>query len=216
MTNLISTDGLIKKAKKLGVDFGKGDPYNRLRYYTKIGWLPHMERVNSKGHYPTWVLDRLLLIEGLKTRGTSNEEIEKNLNRQNWKRNIMSIVSAPEIKTKVLIYVSFVMLTLIFSSELELIKLGKSKADILNATQQTSVPKQIIESGTFFVPKNEKVVFVKTNDMETNYKVYITFNTNIAPAVRYWVEMENPLGGFFIYLDKPVAENTEFSWWISE
>ena len=39
---------LIKQAKKEGVQFGRGDPYNRLRYYTKIGWLPHMTRKKTK------------------------------------------------------------------------------------------------------------------------------------------------------------------------
>jgi len=41
---LISIDEVIERAKKLGVDFGKGDPRNRLRYYVKIGLLPHAKR----------------------------------------------------------------------------------------------------------------------------------------------------------------------------
>ena len=44
MESLISTEKLIEESKTKGIDFGKGDPYNRLRYYTKIGWLPHMQR----------------------------------------------------------------------------------------------------------------------------------------------------------------------------
>jgi len=50
--NLISINEVIERAKKLGVDFGKGDPRNRLRYYVKIGLLPHAQRKVFKNKFP--------------------------------------------------------------------------------------------------------------------------------------------------------------------
>ncbi len=47
--NLISFDEVIRLAKLKGVDFGKGDPYNRLRYYIKIGLLPKASRKSFNG-----------------------------------------------------------------------------------------------------------------------------------------------------------------------
>jgi len=41
---LINTRDLINELKKRNLNLGKGDPYNRLRYYTKIGWIDHMIR----------------------------------------------------------------------------------------------------------------------------------------------------------------------------
>ncbi|MFA6981767.1 MAG: MerR family transcriptional regulator [Patescibacteria group bacterium] len=216
MENLISIEDIIKKAKKNGIDFGKGDPYNRLRYYTKIGWLPHMERKDGKGHYPEWALQRLLAIEKLKAINASNEEIEKELNKQNWKRSFTTMASSPEIRSRIVLYASFFMLALILSSEMGFVKISKSKQDITSIAATSATPKQIIESGTSFVPKGEKVVFVKVNNVDPNYKIYVTFNNDINPASRFWVEAENSLEGFFLYLDKPVLDTSEFSWWVSE
>src|SRR3990172_9961752 len=83
MERLIATDDLIKEAEKMGVKFGKGDPYNRIRYYTKMGWLPHMVRKEGKGNFPNWALDRLVMIERLKDKNFSNEDITKKIEESN-------------------------------------------------------------------------------------------------------------------------------------
>ena len=51
--NLIPFDEVVDRAKKRGVNFGKGSPFNRLRYYTKIGLLPHAKRKSFAGGLPT-------------------------------------------------------------------------------------------------------------------------------------------------------------------
>src|SRR3990170_3979324 len=66
--NLISFDEVVARAKRAGVQFGKGDPYNRLRYYTKIGLLPHAKRksfhgANPAAAYPEYVVDILIQID---------------------------------------------------------------------------------------------------------------------------------------------------------
>jgi len=83
---LLSVEDLIEELKKQNIDLGKGDPYNRLRYYTKMGWIPHMKRKkNSKnvisGHYEEVVLDLIKEIEFLKEQNKSNEEISNHLKK---------------------------------------------------------------------------------------------------------------------------------------
>lgn len=214
MDNLISTDELIKEAKKAGVDFGKGDPYNRLRYYTKIGWLPHMERKEGKGHYPAWTLERLLAIEKLKTENLSKEEITKRLNTRDKVQAVVGFMKSSEAKTKALTYVSFFMLALILSSELGILPIGKAKSNVLNL-YTSDMPAQIIQSGTSFVPKDKRKIFVKTDNVLETHKVYVTFNDNITPANRFWVSDKVPFQGFYVELDAPISKDIEFSWWIS-
>ena len=62
---LISIDEVIVLAKKMGVDFGNGDSRHRLRYYTKIGLLPHAQRKcfnnhSPEGAYPESAIDLLI------------------------------------------------------------------------------------------------------------------------------------------------------------
>ncbi|HEX7455951.1 MAG TPA: hypothetical protein VF303_00595, partial [Candidatus Nanoarchaeia archaeon] len=66
--NLIPFDEVVARAKKRGVNFGKGNPLNRLRYYTKIGLLPHAKRKSfaggtPSGAYPESVVDTLVEID---------------------------------------------------------------------------------------------------------------------------------------------------------
>ena len=80
--NLISIDGIISLAKERGVDFGKGNPRNRLRYYTKIGLLPNARRKsfngkNSQGTYPEEVVDLLVEIDKKLKAGKTVQFIKK-------------------------------------------------------------------------------------------------------------------------------------------
>ena len=61
---------IIKQAQKRGFDFGSGNPVNRLRYYIKLGLLPHMERKQAdssksytEGFMPDYTVDLLLKIQ---------------------------------------------------------------------------------------------------------------------------------------------------------
>src|SRR3989344_812109 len=42
--SLLPTQQIIKLAQGAGVDFGTGDPAERIRYFIKLGILPHMVR----------------------------------------------------------------------------------------------------------------------------------------------------------------------------
>lgn len=81
---LISIKELIERAKKLGVDFGKGDPKNRLRYYVKLGLLPHAQRKSfdgspPEGCYSVEVLSTLLEIDRKLKEGKSVLEIKREI-----------------------------------------------------------------------------------------------------------------------------------------
>jgi len=223
MANLIAAEELIKKAKEKGIDFGKGDPYNRLRYYTKIGWLPHMtrqkdERGNVKGHYPTWVLSRLAYIEQLKDSGYSNDEIEAKINQRDVRRNIFSslnLLDTPEKRSSSLTYLILVLLFIIFLSEFGVVGNSKTKNELIQLTQNQTLINQIADSGTNTLFSGKKVVFVKSTNVTNNSKVYVTFNENYSPATRYWVPNAIPFEGFYVELDSPTAQNASFTWWIT-
>lgn len=220
MDELISIEKIIEDAKASGIEFGKGDPYNRLRYYTKIGWLPHMERKKgeedtaAKGHYPKWALKRLIQIEKYKEQDLSNEEITKRLKTLDKLQSIQSFVTSAETRLKIVTYVSFVVLIIILGNELEVINLGKSKNKLMSATQNTETM-QIIDSGTAFMPADTKRIMVITKSAQSNSKIYVTFNQDFSPASRYWVGEKVPQEGFYVELDSPTATNTEFNWWLT-
>ncbi len=82
---LVPTSKLIEIAKKRGIDLGKGDAYNRIRYWTKMGLLPHAQRKMApgakatEGHYPISTLETLGKIEAFTKQGLKPEEIKARL-----------------------------------------------------------------------------------------------------------------------------------------
>ena len=219
MNELISTEKLVQEAKRKGVDFGKGDPYNRLRYYTKMGWLPHMVRKKEddkddvKGHYPSWTVKRILQIEKLKDQGYTNEEITKKLASTNFIDSIYSQLSSSDMKVKIMIYASFLFLLMILSVELGIFNFGRSKGN--NSPVISPETKLIINSGASYVPSQQRKVMVKDDNVNQGSKVYVSFNGNYSPAERYWVAEIIPQQGFVVELDAPVANDSDFTWWIS-
>jgi len=79
-TSFLTIPQVVNKAKERGFVFGFGDPYNRIRYYIKIGLLPNMARKSvdgqpAEGHLPESVVDRLLRIQNLKDQGLDYNQI---------------------------------------------------------------------------------------------------------------------------------------------
>ncbi|MBD3365743.1 MerR family transcriptional regulator [candidate division WWE3 bacterium] len=139
---LLSVDQVIELAQKQGVDFGKGKPYNRLRYYTKLGWLPNMQRKgkNGEGHYPHWVINRLKLIQKLKDKGYSNEIIAETIEKREKIRSLFAPLLTSRFQRKLLLGGISLLLGLIILSELDIIPIGKSKKEPLPLIQpETSV-----------------------------------------------------------------------------
>lgn len=85
--NLISIKDVLFRAKRRGVDFGKGDPRERLRYLTKIGLLPHAKRKSFNGQppngaYPEYVIELLKEIDEKIKAGKSIQELKKEKERK--------------------------------------------------------------------------------------------------------------------------------------
>ena len=118
---LIPVSEIIRLAKERGYAFGFGDPYNRIRYYVKIGIIPNMVRrtpaepaaysldldsqnktapINgtTQGHLPAWVVDRLLEIQELKNERAGTEEIIATINSH--QKSIADSIEEQEESTK--------------------------------------------------------------------------------------------------------------------
>src|SRR3989344_5152905 len=83
-STLLPTEKIIKIARRFGVDFGSGNPNERIRYFIKLGLLPYASRKSTKkngqilspiGHLPEWTIDRLKNIQELKSQGYSFPQI---------------------------------------------------------------------------------------------------------------------------------------------
>jgi DNA-binding transcriptional MerR regulator len=103
---LISIDEVIQRAKRLGVDFGKGNPRNRLRYYVKIGLLPHARRKVFKnnlpeGAYPEEIVWKLFEIDRMIKAGKGILQIKRELEEK--EREKEKIFVLPKVETKVFV-----------------------------------------------------------------------------------------------------------------
>ena len=220
MEKILNIDKIISEAVIKGVNFGKSDPYNRLRYFTKIGWLPHMTRQTDskgrvKGHYPEWVINRLVLIEDLKNQNLTNEEITTRISQKDKLLSIKKLVNSKEIRNQVISYATLAILLIIFTIQLGIVDIGKSNNFETDNFTNSIGAVNIFDSGTAFMPKNKRTLFVKSESAATSKKIYITFNDNYYPATRFWISEIDNYKGFKVELDTPVSQNTEFNWWIS-
>ncbi len=219
MENLIDIEKLLQEVKKGGVKLGKGDPYNRLRYYTKIGWLPHMSRKKGsdgtvKGHYPRWVIERIIKIEKLKAKGATNEEISNKLSTQKSINSLYTNLNSDAFRTKIGVYVTIALLLVILFVESGLLTTTKNDKYAPQPLEDNESI-QIMQSGAYLLPQGKSTVFVPTKNVKTTSKIYVTFQSNYSPATRYWVGAIKEGNGFEVNLDAPVIEDSYFSWWLS-
>ncbi|MCX6759690.1 MAG: hypothetical protein NT012_03975 [Candidatus Nealsonbacteria bacterium] len=89
--NLISIDEVIRQVQDLGVNFGNGDPRNRLRYYVKIGLLPHARRKcfnnnSPEGAYSKDVVGLLFEINRKIKAGKSIQAIKREIKEEKEKK----------------------------------------------------------------------------------------------------------------------------------
>ncbi len=218
MENLISIDDLIRNAKKMGVSFGKSDPYNRLRYYTKMSFLPHMERRQTKNgrikaFYPQSSLERLVKIESLKTKGFSNDEILKDLEKETY--SLRPLLVRLVTKTNVSIAVVILVVGIVLLNQKGLISLGK-ESNSSGLDRKDSQALIIADSGAGVVRAGMRSTFVRTAKVSALSQVEVTFKDSYLPATSYQVETIVPKEGFVLSLDNQTALNSKFSWWIVE
>ena len=85
-----------------------------------------------------------------------------------------------------------------------------SKKPLPKTTEIEGPPIKIKQHSETF-KKSHKSAFVKNDS-----KINVTFNSNYSPATKYWISEKTPYEGFFVELDTPVDQDSQFSWWISE
>ncbi|KKR50749.1 MAG: hypothetical protein UT84_C0007G0020, partial [Candidatus Curtissbacteria bacterium GW2011_GWA1_40_16] len=90
---LLPTDKIIALAKSAGVDFGPGNPAERIRYFIKLGILPHAQRRSYLdpasnlptapiGHLPYSSVKKLIEVDRLYKTGKTYPQIAQKLNEE--------------------------------------------------------------------------------------------------------------------------------------
>jgi len=227
---LISVDELIKVLKEKNIDLGKGDPYNRVRYYTKIGWLPHMIRKKNEnniisGHYPEEVIEKIIFIERLKLEGLSNEDITKKIKEQNsiinrqqtdinhiykniYFEKLINFYKKNLTPSKIVILIIFVTFLI------DLIFFRGNNSNINKSISQNtfSNEKNNLPSGENFVPKGQSKIFINYPDINSQDTVLISFEGNIFPASFYFISEIKEGQGFFVETNMPVSNEVKLKW----
>jgi len=178
----------------------------------------HQTKNGMQGHFPTWVIDRLKLIDELKDQDYSNDEIAKILKKSNTKRQIRNVFGNLSGKSNKTLFISYVAITLaivIIVMEVGVLPNTSNKQNLRSIPTNT-LPNHITSSGSGLLPRNIKRLFVKTPNVTTTSKVYVSFYGDYAPATRHWIYDKIPLEGFYIELDTPTSTNVEFSWWVTQ
>lgn len=217
MDNNLSIEQLIKEAKKQKIDFGKGDPYNRLRYYTKMGWLPHMTRQKNKkgditGHYPNWVLDRLVLIEQLKSQGLSNSDVERKIKEKNNIRTFREVLITAKNKERAIMGGIILTLLCLIIVEATIYQPRKNTENKDSEIQSERI--STTEKGTIIIPKGQRSTVVEVPNVRNIEDIMISFNQDYSPATNFWVTTRANEDGFIIETNKELLNDTTVTWWV--
>ena len=219
--NLINVKDLIIELKKRNVDLGKGNPYNRLRYFTKIGWIDHMVRKKDStgvviGHFPVEVIEQIEYVEELKKQNKSNEEITKLIK---IKKNPVLKKESPYTDLKIFISkisITHVLLILIACGSLfELLNYRSRNEKMVinpNLNQAPASLTQITETGFNFVPSGKNTIFINSRKVTKNSVILVNFEGSISPATNYFISEKIDNEGFFVSTNLPVNTDTKFSW----
>lgn len=219
MTNYYTLEKIIELAKESGVNFGKTDPYNRLRYYTKIGWLPHMvRRTDSESgevvaHYPAWALQTLIKIEKLKKQGVQNDKIQQTLSTDARYRSLrLGLFKKDNIKN-MSIYVTAVGVLIIIILQLNLGTNNKNTSNgYENLPIQTSPKNDVNEYGFSLVSKGNTEVVIQSKTQVTLSNLHITPTSPIVVDTNYWIEVGQDPNSFKLVFNKPVETDFTFNW----
>jgi DNA-binding transcriptional MerR regulator len=222
---LISVDDLIKILKEKKIDLGKGDPYNRIRYYTKIGWLPHMIRKKNEnkiisGHYPEDVIEKIIFIEKIKAEGLSNEEITKKIKELNSINN-RNVDNRSFILEKILnsikknFSISKVLILLIVTTLfIDLIFFRDNQSNINEKLNQNNFSYEKIDlpSGETFIPKGQNKIFINNEYINNQDTILISFEGSIFPASFYFISEIKEGQGFYLETNMPVSNEVKLKW----
>jgi hypothetical protein len=217
---LIPIDELIKFLQDKNINLGKGNPYNRLRYYTKIGWIPHMTRKKNSsgvimGHYPKDITDKITQIENLKSQGKNNDEIDKILNPKiSDEKTKFTFDKALVLFKRININYLFILI-IILGFFIEFVRnspINNNKLSNEILKEENSRNINITKTGISFIPKNQNVIFVPVESISPTSVIIITFYSDIGVNNSHFVGNIKLNQGFYLQLSKQVSEEIKFSW----
>ena len=210
--DLIAVEELINILKENNINLGKGEPYNRLRYYTKIGLIPHMIRKKNSnntnsGHYPKEVVKKIIDIEKMKMEGLSNEDIILKIKskKDNPVPSFLEI-----IKNKFSINYLFVFLFII--GIIFEVSRFNSRQETPQFIPNNNLNKEISNTNLSFIPAGQKKVFIASNDVNQKSVILISFRDNIFPATNYFISEVKDGLGFFVETNVEVSTEVKFTW----
>jgi hypothetical protein len=225
--DLISIEELIYQLKEKNISFGKGDPYNRLRYYTKMKWIPHMERKKDKkgvvtGHLPSNILDKIIQIEDLKNEGKNNREIseilknEKNTgtSEKNMFYEILLILKKIKISYVVISFLLIAVLFELFKEPIDVNYVNGKGTKTNNAENEPVINNKILDSGIGIFPSNKSEFFIPTKHINENSKIIITFEDNLEYGNNYYISRKEKDKGFYLNINIPKAQDLRFNWMV--
>ncbi len=212
--DLVSIEELIKILKDNNINFGKGDPYNRLRYYTKIGLIPHMTRKKNSnntnsGHYPKDVISKIIEIEKMKDIGLSNEEIIDKFKAATSANRIDYIQFIKDKITVNHLFISLLVLGCIF----EIYRANLKAPNEPNIKNETGMEKHlIVETGINFLSPGQKKVFVPAKQVKQDSNINLSFRGNIFPATQSFISDIKEGLGFIVETNMEVNNEVKFTW----
>jgi DNA-binding transcriptional MerR regulator len=212
--DLVSVEELIKILKENNINFGKGDPYNRLRYYTKIGLIPHMTRKKNSnntnsGHYPKEIISKIIEIEKLKDSGLSNEEIIDKFKATTSENKIDYIQFIKDKITVNHLFISLLVLGCIF----EIYRANLQIPNDLDIKNETAMEKHlVVETGINFISSGQKKVFVPSKQVKQDSNINLSFRGNIFPATHYFISDIKEGLGFIVETNIEVNSEIKFTW----
>ena len=215
---LISIEQLIVLLKQKNIDLGKGDPYNRFRYYTKIGWLPHMTRKKNEdgvitGHYPLSVIETIEQIENLKKEGKNNLDITNIIKSKSKEiQTIKQTIS--NIKNLNINYILILIIVIsVIGESIRLISLNEKKDLTINQPNINIIPeKKIVDSGIIFLPKGQNIIFVPSSSVTPTSIILLNIFNNLGFNNNYFIKEIKPNQGFYIQTTYQTPEEAKFNW----
>lgn len=213
---LISVEELINILKQNNINLGKGDPYNRLRYYTKIGLIPHMIRKKNSnntnsGHFPREVIEKIIQIEKLKSEGLSNDLISKKIKEKNKVEFFSNSIERIKKFGINFLFILLIILGLIYEVYRMNSHQEKSSNQLITESQNLNWQK-ISQNGVSFIPSGQKKVFVPVIDVTQKSTILLSFRGSLFPATNYYISEIKDGVGFYVETNLEVFKEVKFNW----
>ncbi|MDO8486686.1 MAG: hypothetical protein Q7S45_00100, partial [Candidatus Curtissbacteria bacterium] len=192
--DILPTTVIIELAKRQGVDFGPGNPEERIRYFIKLGILPHASRktpqnnksANPVGHLPLWTIKRLIWVTRLSQAGNSYPQIAQKLENQETKKSIEEITRKPariEYIPPVHSHLPLLAKIVLISSLVPILIFAVVSASLMFGGQNAA---QFLKAGTY---ESANVLGTKSSSLSLYSKIYGASSDFFSTVLRPFVNL---------------------------